>query len=102
MGRLGDEIARELARALGVPLKDIHLPHGGGGGAGGHAHHHKPAPGRDHHAHHPAHHHHGGDNPGGKVSAPNITVNLNGSKGKLSHEEVAGISHEIAKQLALA
>jgi hypothetical protein len=32
----------------------------------------------------------------------NVTINLNGSKGKLSPEEIAGVAHEIGKQMALA
>jgi len=90
--KAGDLIARELAKALGIPLKDIPGASGGGGHHAHHAAHHhehqKPAPGRDHH--HKA------------ATDQHITINLNGSKGKLTHEEITGVSHEIGKMLALA
>ena len=57
-----------------------------------------------HAAHHRAPHHpaaHGGSGWGHKAQ-PIIEIHLNGSKGKLSHEEIAGVSHEIGRALALA
>jgi hypothetical protein len=99
MHRLGDEIAKELARALGVPektlLKDEKIgrarlkreePH--------HHHHHGHVNTPPHIIYHPP----GIMHPG----SVHVTVNLNGSKGKLSHEEIAAIKHEISAQLALS
>jgi hypothetical protein len=90
--KAGETIARELARALGIPLSDIPHPSGGGG---------------HHAAHHAAHHHEHHTGPAGdkhhdKKAAPMVTINLHGSKGKLSHEEVTGVAHEISKMLSLA
>jgi hypothetical protein len=96
MDALGQEIAKELAKALGVPLKDITgLPEHkkktepkGGGSSGGT----KPEPKHD-----PKH------KAGPPVMHPGaVTINLHGSKGKLTHEEAAGLAHELGKQLALA
>jgi hypothetical protein len=91
MDALGKEIAAELGRELGVPIKDIP----------GLAHHaakkpeaKKPEPKKP--EHHPA------VPPKVPVARPeNVTINLNGSKGKLSAEEIAGIAHEIGKTMSL-
>ena len=80
MDDLGAEIAKEFAKALGVPLRDVRGYTGTGGGS-----------------HHTAHH-----KAAGHHTVPSVIINLNGSKGRLSHEEIVGITHEVAKQLALA
>jgi hypothetical protein len=101
MVKLGDEIAREVARALGVPLKDIPgLPKAKGGGVKLGSHWGSGGWGDIHGG--GTHHRVRGIAPHAKQASPDIHVHLEGSKGKLSHEEMAAISHEIGRQLSLA
>jgi len=82
MDKLGLRIAKELARALGVSVKDIHIPksaqppakHKGGGGGKDHMH------------------------PGAKVF--HITVNYNGKKP--SSEDEAAAMHKLAAAIGNA
>jgi hypothetical protein len=85
MRKLGDEIAKELARDLGVPLKDVKLA---------------PAPAKKKEPEKKK------DEkpplPGKHIAKPDVHIHLEGSKGKLSTEELAGVMHTAARQLALA
>ena len=75
MDSLGQEIAKELAHALGVPLKDVkglggEHDTGKGSSGGGSA-------------------HHAAKKPGPRQGYPDVHIHLEGSKGRLSHEELA-------------
>lgn len=85
MDRLGERIARELARALGVPLKDLHLPKiasGHGHDGGGHPKKHGKAHG------HP--------------SAENIHITVNYNGKKPSPEDEAAAMHKLAAAIGNA
>lgn len=102
MRDLGDEIARELAKALGVPLRD--LPKLGGGSGG---HHGRPGPivHRGPHARPGPIVHHGGGaraHPAHEAKKVEVhsTINVHGTK--LSAEDLATIRHMIAQAVSVA